>query len=413
MSISPKAALILAAALLVLVGTCSGPGLLGSDFDAAEPRLSGLTIAPPRAFSTPAAWAPARPPDEQPAALSGVAAPQPANSGPPAPLVAATDLGSALDGYLTDLTNGGMFQGTVLVARDGQVLLSKGYGPANAANGAANTPQTRFRLASLSKSFTAGAIMILQARGALNIQDSICGYLDPCPEAWQPISIRHLLTHTSGLPNYTDFGDFDLTEMNPTSPHDLVARFRDLPLNFGPGTLYSYNNSGYTLLALIIERASGMPYEEFLRQAIFGPLGMRDSGVDRNAGAILEGANGYVAVGQEASFLDASTLFGAGCLYSSVEDLYRWDQALYGDTLLPQGLRDEMFTPGMGDYGYGWWITQSNGRLLISHQGNMTGFSNFIARYPSERLTVIVLSNLQGANSPGISAQLAAIVLGG
>jgi CubicO group peptidase (beta-lactamase class C family) len=168
-----------------------------------------------------------------------------------------TAIAAAIDGYLNDLVNLQYFQGAVLVARDGRVILSKGYGMADAARGIANTPQTRFRLASVTKQFTATAIMLLQAQGKLAVGDSICLYLEPCPDAWRLITIEHLLTHTSGLPNYTDFGSYEPSQAQPTTPDELVARFRDQPLLFAPGSSYMYENSDYVLLGMIIERASG------------------------------------------------------------------------------------------------------------------------------------------------------------
>lgn len=408
---APKIVLI-ALSLLVLLVTCSKPRLLGLD-DAAAGRL----IAPPQAIIASSEFVPLAAPTP---GFGGVLAPIPdapqqprAPAPPPATLPEGpqTDLGWQIDGYLNDLTNKSWFQGQVLVARGGQVLLSKGYGYADHETGALNSPRTPTRLASLTKQFTAMAVMILQAQGRLSVADPICIYLNPCPPAWQPLTIRHLLTHSGGLPNYTDFADFDERMATPTTPGELVARFRDLPLNFVPGTAYSYGNSGYTLLGLIVERASGQSYEEFLRQQIFEPLAMTNSGVDHNAGTITFGASSYTRPTNKAPFLDTSTLFASGNLYATVEDLYRWDQALYGEQLVPGLLLAEIFSPGLGDYGYGWWITNHKDRRLVSHQGNISGVSTFIARYPDQQVTVIVLSNLQGANAAGIASHIAEMVL--
>jgi CubicO group peptidase (beta-lactamase class C family) len=328
----------------------------------------------------------------------------------PVPVAQPTDpLGRAIDSYLNDIVGQGWFQGSVLVARGGTVLLSKGYGLADAARGIANTPRTRFRLASLTKQFTAMAILILQDRGQLNVRDSICAHLADCPAAWRPITIHNLLTHTSGLPNYTDFGDYDATQMLPATPAELVARFRDHPLLFPPGTQYMYENSDYVLLGQIIEQASGQSYGDFLRAAIFEPLGMRDTGVDPGQGG--EGqALGYRVPGELAPALDTSTLFAAGSLYSTVDDMYRWDQALYTTKLVPKPLLDAMWTPFMRDYGYGWWIATFNGHHEISHPGLIDGFATSIARYPDDQVTVIVLSNMSGADASSISNYIATMV---
>lgn len=364
----------------------------------------GGVVAPPRAVAA--------------GSLSGVAAPQgraplptalPFSSAVP-PEGVQTDLGYQIDGYLNELVNSGRFQGQVLVARQGQGLVNKGYGLADAASGTPNTAATRIRLASLSKQFTAAAIMRLVAQDRLSISDPVCRFFNPCPAAWQPLTVRHLLNHTSGLPNYTDFPEFDATEQLPTTPQELVSRFRDMPLGFAPGSAFSYNNSGYLLLGLIIEQVSGTSYEQFLQQELFAPLGMADTGVDHNAGAITAGAVGHAAPGVVSSFLDASTLFGAGALYSSAADLYRWDQALYGDSVLPAAQRAEMFTPGLSDYGYGWWVQEVDDRRVISHPGNIAGFSTFMARFPNERVTVIVLGNLVSVDGRGIAMNIAEMV---
>jgi CubicO group peptidase (beta-lactamase class C family) len=400
-------------AALVLITTCSPPqprALIapaaalqaGSDVRPIGPRLGEQMQIQPTA------------------ALALQPIPRPTAAPAPAPLVAQSQavhaaqpsdaLGRAIDSYLNEIVGAGWFQGAVLVARRGTVIFSKGYGLADAARGIPNTAQTRFRLASLTKQFTAMAIMILQAHGRLDVRDSICAHLADCPDAWRPITIHNLLTHTSGLPNYTDFGDYEATQMLPATPDELVARFRDQPLLFPPGTQYMYENSDYVLLGQIIERVSGQSYGDFLRAAIFEPLGMRDSGVDPGAGG--EGqAIGYRVAGELAPALDTSTLFAAGSLYSTVEDLYRWDQALYTTKLLPKPLLDAMWTPFMRDYGYGWWIATFNGHREISHPGLIDGFATLYARYPDDQVTVIVLSNISATDAPSISNYIATLVL--
>lgn len=319
-------------------------------------------------------------------------------------------LGQAIDRYLSDLVAGQLFHGGVLVAREGRVILSKGYGMADGDTGTANTATTRFRLASLTKQFTAMAVLILQARGRLAVDDPICTYLDDCPDAWRPVTIRHLLTHTSGIVDYTDFMDFEPTEMNPATPQELVARFRGYPLAFAPGELYDYCNSNYVLLGLIIERASGRPYADFLQEAIFAPLGMRASGYDTNHGQITGGAVGYTSFTTKSGFLDASTLYAAGGLYSTVEDMWLWLQALGTGRLVPQDLEQQMFTPVHLGYGFGWKIERPGGRLRYSHAGDMTGVANFLAYYPEQRVAVVVLSNMDYADAEGINNYIANMV---
>lgn len=321
-------------------------------------------------------------------------------------------LSSIIDAYMQDQVAANLFSGAILVAHHDKVLLSKGYGMADWENQVANTPQTRMRLASLTKPFTAVAILMLHARGQLSIHDSICRYMPNCPAHWAPVTIRHLLNHTSGIPNYTDFADFEQTEMLFTTRDNLIKRFKYLPLLFEPGALYSYSNSGYVLLGLIIEQVSGEPYEIFLQTNIFTPLYMVNTGYDQNRERIKPGqALGYTSVGVLAPFIDSSTLDAAGGLYSTIEDLYRWDQALYTEQLLPAALRDEMFMPDLNGYGYGWRIHEHDGRRAISHTGMINGFANYIVRYPEERLTIITLSNLQSASPWDISTYLAQLVL--
>ncbi len=330
--------------------------------------------------------------------------PTPTSVPPQSPV---TDL---LDSYLTRLTRAQQFHGSVLVVRRGTILLSKGYGWANKEEQIPNSVHTRFRLASISKQFTALAIMQLQAQGKLKVHDPICNHLANCPSQWRGITIHHLLTHTSGLPNYTDFPSFGANRTVPTTPEGLIARFRHLRLLSSPGTVYTYQNSDYVVLGLIIEQVSQQTYADFLRTSIFEPLEMSTSGV---APSIADGtvdAVGYRFLGQPARPLDPSTLYGCGSLASTVEDLYRWDQALSTETLLPASELEQIFTPYHQRYGYGWFIDQAGGRLKIGHPGKIDGFTNSIVRYPEEQVTVIVLSNLWTSDAEGISAHLANLV---
>lgn len=323
------------------------------------------------------------------------------------------ELGARLDAYVARQVEALRFRGAVLVARQGEVLLSKGYGRASEQNDAPNTAKTRFRLASVTKQFTAASIMLLEARGKLRLEDAVCTYLQPCPESWQGITIYNLLTHTSGLPNYTDFGGYERTQMQPATPEQLLARFSGMGLAFLPGRAYAYGNSGYVVLGLVIERVSGQSYADFLRDNFLAPLEMHDTGVDLNDGFGIGEAIGYQEIGREAPPLDPTTLYAAGGLYSTVEDLYRWDQALYTDEPLPAAQREEMFSAFRNNYGCGWKVAQVAGRRKIWHPGLMDGFATYFARYPDDRVTVIVLSNLALADVEGISNELARIVFRG
>jgi CubicO group peptidase (beta-lactamase class C family) len=405
MALSLRSLIVAGVLSVALLTMCSGPALLR-----APEAAQVLPVAPPRvvlagrAEPLSTASAPRVP-------ATPTAAPLPPPAPADMPVGPLNDLGYQIDGYLNELVNASLFQGQVLVANRAGLVLNKAYGLADANTGAPNTTKTHIRLASVSKQFTAMAIMQLVAAGRLGLDDPICAHLEACPDAWRPIVIRHLLTHSSGLPNYTDFAEFDATEAQPTTPQELVGRFRDLPLHFAPGSAFAYNNSGYVLLALIVERASGQSYEQFLRAHIFDVIGMSSSGVDHNAGAITAGAQGHHPANVVAPFLDASTLYGAGSLYATAEDLYRWDRALYSDVLLPAPLRDQLWTPFLGNYGLGWKLATVNGHRVVYHPGNIQGFATFIARYPDDGVIVIVLSNLMGANAPGISGHIAGMVL--
>ena len=187
----------------------------------------------------------------------------------------------------------GKFMGSVLVARGDDVLMSKGYGMADLDGKIGNDASTKFRLGSLTKQFTAASILLLEERGKLKVEDPVKKFLPDAPAAWDKITIFHLLTHTSGIPNFTSFPEYRGSEALPTTPEKLVARFRDKPLDFEPGTEWRYSNSGYVLLGYLLERITGQKYADFLQANIFSPLGMKDSGYDSNTADIPHRAIGY------------------------------------------------------------------------------------------------------------------------
>jgi CubicO group peptidase (beta-lactamase class C family) len=308
---------------------------------------------------------------------------------------------SGIEAWLSQLAEDRLFSGSVLVAHQGKVLLSQGYGLADREQRIPNTAQTRFRLGSITKQFTAMAILILQAQGRLHIQDLVCNYIVDCPAAWKAITLEHLLTHTSGIPNFTQFVDFRTWQATPSPPLEVIARFRDRPLDFQPGEEWSYSNSGYTLLGYIIEQASGQSYEAFLQQSILSPLDLHNTGYEHDSDDLAIGYRTRQSTLPVAS-ADMSIAYAGGALYSTVEDLYRWDQALYTTKLLPQAQIDEMFSPhvaippgGGWAYGYGWFLRTERDRQLIFHEGLSDGGRSIIARYPDDHVTIIVLSNQQ------------------
>jgi CubicO group peptidase (beta-lactamase class C family) len=308
----------------------------------------------------------------------------------------------------------GDFSGVVLVARNGHVLFQKAYGMANREHDVPNKLETKFRVGSVTKQFTAMAVMILAERGKLDLNDLICKYVENCPRAWAGITVRHLLNHTSGIPDFTGFPDNDHYERVPMTPLETMARFRDKPLEFLPGERFSYDSSGYLLLGYIIERASREKYEDFLRKNIYEPLGMSDSGYDHPWIILKNRASGYERKdGQvvNAMIMEMDTPLGGGSMYSTVGDLLCWDQALYSEKLVSRKSLEQIFTPYQGpyipvepwqrgwyarhQYGLGWSITKWFGRDLVWHGGIIHGFCSAILRYPQDRTVVTVLENME------------------
>jgi CubicO group peptidase (beta-lactamase class C family) len=307
------------------------------------------------------------------------------------------------------------FMGSVLVARGGEVLLSKGYGSANLEWNIPNSPATKFRLGSITKQFTAASVLLLEERGKLKTDDPVKKFMPDAPAAWDKVTIFHLLTHTSGIPSFTGFPDYASQEPFATTPEKLVARFRDKPLDFQPGEKWSYSNSGYVLLGYLLEKASGESYEKFVQENIFGPLGMKDSGYDSNSAIIPRRAAGYARVKDQtenAGFIHVSIPFSAGALYSTTEDLLRWERGLFGGKLLSAVSLAKMTTPFKEDYACGVGVRTVSGHKVVDHGGGIEGFNTFLAYYPEDKLTVVALSNLNGDAPSSIVTRLAALARG-
>lgn len=327
---------------------------------------------------------------------------------------AAPDI-SRMEQIIQDSVSRKEFMGTVLVAQGDKILLDKGYGFANLEWDVPNTPSTKFRLGSVTKQFTAACILLLEERGKLSVDDLVKKYISDAPAAWDKITIRNLLTHTSGIPNYTDFPDFGVFQTTHVTAEQLVAHFRDKPLDFQPGEKWSYSNSGYSLLGYLIEKISGESYEKFLQENIFTPLGMKDSGYDSNSAVIPHRAAGYTpgkSGAVNAEYVDMTTPLSAGALYSTTEDLLRWQQALFGGKLLKAESLVKMTTPFKNDYAFGLGVITVNGRKMISHGGGINGFNTIVAYYPEDKLSVIVLSNINGSAPQTLAPKLAAVAHG-
>ena len=306
------------------------------------------------------------------------------------------------------------FMGSVLVARGDQAVFSKSYGYANLEWHNSFTADTKFRLGSLTKQFTAACIMLLQEDGKLKTSDPISKYMPDAPAAWRTITLRNLLTHTSGIPNFTSLPDYPRTQALPTTPEQTIARFRDLPLDFQPGEKFAYSNSNYILLGYIIEKTSGESYIQFLTQRILQPLGLNDTGYD-SPRILPHRAAGHTMHDKEienTSLIDMTVPYAAGSLYSTTTDLMRWNLGIYGGRLLKPASLTEMTTPFKDNYAYGIGVTVEYGRKKISHGGGIDGFNTSLIYFPEDRVSVVALSNLNGRGVDEIANKAADIFYG-
>jgi CubicO group peptidase (beta-lactamase class C family) len=327
--------------------------------------------------------------------------------------------GTALDRRVDALMRD--YQGSVpgaslLVLRDGAPLLRRGYGMADLEAGIAATPATDYRLASVSKQFTAAAILLLVDDGRLRLDDRARRWLPTLPPAADSITLHHLLTHTSGLVDYEDVMD----PADPRQVHDIdVLRLLEAQdrTYFAPGSGYRYSNSGYALLALVVERASGQRYADFLQARIFRPLGMAHTVAhEEGRSRVANRAWGYSFEDGAWRRTDQSTtsaVLGDGGIYSSIDDLARWDAALYDGRLLAPSSLQRAFTPATDTdeadvrYGYGWRITGDT----LWHSGETIGFRNVIVRYPRQRMTVVLLTNRNAPEPYALARRIAALAM--
>ncbi|MHB9108097.1 MAG: serine hydrolase [Armatimonadota bacterium] len=328
----------------------------------------------------------------------------------------AANPGPRVDAYLRALSRQGGFSGTALVARDGKVLLNRGYGPANREWNLSNRPRTKFRVGSITKPFTAAAILLLQECGKLRVQDPIGKYLADCPEAWKGVTIHHLLSHTSGISDQTIITDPAQRAMPPTL--DVMAAYgKDKPLQFQPGEKWAYSNAGYILLGYLIEKVSGQRYAQFLQENFFTPLGMADTGYDDGRQVVSGRAAPYVCKGItviNAAWANTDVAHAAGALYSTTGDLYRWERALFGGRVLSPASLQAMTTVVAGDYGYGQSIGNQFKRTVISHIGRINGYVSYLGYFPDERVTIVLLLNydIGLVAIENLSRDVAAICLG-
>ncbi|MEJ2635254.1 MAG: serine hydrolase, partial [Calditrichia bacterium] len=295
----------------------------------------------------------------------------------------------------------------VLVSRNGETLYEKCFGYANLGYHIPITSQTKFRIGSVSKQFTAAAILKLQEERKLSVRDTLSKFIPDFPRG-NEVTIHHLLTHTSGIHSYTDNPDFLKTAASEVKPEELIESIKKDPFDFNPGENWKYNNSGYFILGYIVKKISGQPLEEYLKKNFFEPLGMKDTGTHRHNLILENEAEGYSYIDgkiQKAVDWDMSRAGGAGALYSTVEDLHKWNEAVFNGKILGESSLRAAFTPALlsngtlpqtlasGGYGYGWGIGEVRGLKEISHGGGLHGFISQLSRYPEQNLTVVVLTN--------------------
>jgi len=336
--------------------------------------------------------------------------------------VLAQDKAAKIDQLISLYSKYGEFNGSALVADNGRVVLKKGYGLANMEWNIPNGPDTKFRLGSITKQFTATLILQLVEQGKIKLDGKIVDYLpDYRPDTGAKVTIHNLLSHTSGIPNYTALpGFFQNVSRNPFAVDDFIKKYGSGDLEFEPGTKFVYSNTNYFLLGAIVEKVTGKKYEDVLKEKIFDPAGMKNTGYDHWSTIMDKRATGYTktpAGYENAPYLDMSIPYAAGSLYSTVEDLYLWDQALYSDRVLSATSKELMFKPNLNDYGYGFFmrkISLGPNKFqvpVIQHNGGINGFATTIVRMPGDKRLVVLLDNTeQGLHLDQIATRVMSIL---
>jgi len=334
---------------------------------------------------------------------------------PPATPPAGSDIAAATEAYLQPLVASHIFTGSVLMVRDGQVAVARGYGRADVGRAVDNTPDTAFKLMSVTKPLTAIAVMTLRQAGELEITDTLGQHLSPCPQSWRKVTLRNLLSHTSGIAN-VESGWVKLARSTGQRGIEIwpqfAAQMADQRLNAAPGTVPAYNNVNFILLGLVIEKVSGQAYADYMTQAVLQPARMTRTGFDD--GRLYDGlAIGYdrgPGGALEATEQDMSMIQAAGGIYSTIRDLYRLDRALHANQLLHQPTLLLMHEPVTQWYACGWQLSRVMGHSCFHHSGGANGYVADYLRFPQEDACVVVLSNLSDAPATKISRDLAAIL---
>lgn len=328
--------------------------------------------------------------------------------------VFAQDAGNKIDELISTYSKLNKFNGSALVTKNGTMLLNKGYGYRNAADKVMNNEESIFQLGSVTKQFTAAVILKLQEEKKLKVTDKLSKFFPDYPKG-DSITIKQLLTHTSGIYNYTNDGNFMANEITKNkSREEMMALFKDKPLDFSPGTGWNYSNSGYSLLGYIIEVATKKSYEEAVRKYIFTPLHMTHSGFDFTHLKSPDKTTGYFMLDDKnanpAPVVDSTVSFSAGAIYSTTGDLYLWHKALEQNTVLSKAQQEESFTPVKNNYGYGWGIDSIEGKRRVGHGGGIPGYITNESRVPEDDIDIVLLSNASDRSLDDITKSIYAIL---
>jgi CubicO group peptidase (beta-lactamase class C family) len=352
----------------------------------------------------------------------------------PAPRGDPAAVAASLDDYLSTRTRLGRFSGAVLVARGDRLVFRKGYGWADVARRLPYTPETRQPVASITKMFTAMAALKLRDAGALGLGDSVCVHIAGCPDAWKHISVQQLMHHTSGIPDYEEpltlGSERYLAVMTQAgTSRRLVDEAKMKPLDFPPGTKFRYSNTGYLVLAEIVGSAAKRPFNEFVTETLLRPAGMRRAGLFDGTSTPEGLATGYTHPDLGWAKLLAGTPLtdghlvsiprlpltlpaGDAGLYATVDDLLAWSRVMDGSALVSKAEAEKVFSPGLENYGYGWFCGEGFKRRRFRHNGGLPGYTSDFVKFPDEGITIVVVCNLDRARLSAIVRDVTAIVLG-
>ena len=324
----------------------------------------------------------------------------------PIAVKAQTNYSELLDKFMQAHATVNQFSGTVIVIKDDKTVYEKSFGKADKEWNIDNTIETKYRIGSCTKQFTAACILLLEEQGKLKLEDKLSKYIPDYPKG-DSVTIHMLLNHTSGIKNYTELPEFFSSniEQLPVSADSMISLFKYVPFNFSPGTAFNYSNSGYFLLGYIIEKVSNEKYSDFLNKNIFTKLSLTNTGYDRNDTILKYRARGYRKTNygyENAPYVAMEAVFSNGALYSTVEDLYNWNKSLMNNQLLSPTSLKKMTTAYLGQYGYGLSVDKFQNHSRLTHNGGIPGFTSTTAYFPTENIFITILSNNE-SNTMGLA----------